>query len=462
MASPRRNPPADILAYLAQQLAAGQAECAPEAIATALDLPRSTLNYHLARMVREGVIYKRRGGPATRYALPGEADAGLPASPALPPGQPLPPPGKAFQFPPAQQPLIASLTAPIGTRQPVSYQRAFVEDYIPNQSALIPPATAQALFDKGRSQGQQPAGTYARKVLEQLLIDLAWHSSRLEGNRKTLLDTQALFERGRSPGDDADALMLLNHKDAIEFLVDEVPHYGIRDVVVCNIHSLLMNGLLHNPDALGKARSTVVTITDSVYVPLQVPSLLDELLATIVDKTCRIKNPVEAAFFLWVNIAYLQPFEDGNKRTSRLCANLPLLLQNCAPLSFMDVEQADYALAMLAIYEQQNVALAAELFEWTYRRSIDKYAAILEATSAPDPFRTQYRELLGEAVRQVVSGTAAVADLLPTLGIAPADLDRFAQLLREELQHLEIYNCARYRLGLALTDKWLAAGRPGL
>jgi Fic family protein len=119
------------------------------------------------------------------------------------------------------------------------------------------------------------------------------------------------------------------------------------------------------------------------------------MLANIVDKVCHIKNPIEAAFFLWVNLAYLQPFEDGNKRTSRLCANLPLLLQNCAPLSFMDVEKADYALAVLAVYEQQNVSLAVELFEWTYSRSIDKYAAILEAMGAPDPFRVKYRELLG-------------------------------------------------------------------
>lgn len=73
-----------------------------------------------------------------------------------------------------------------------------------------------------------------------------------------------------------------------------------------------------------------------------------------------------------MNIAYLQPFEDGNKRTSRPCANLPLLLQNCVPLSFLDVQQADYAQAMLAFYEQQDVSLAVELFEWTYRRSVHK------------------------------------------------------------------------------------------
>lgn len=459
MAATRRNLPAEILNYLGQALAAGQAECAPEAITAALTAPRSTVNYHLARMAAAGSIQKRHGGPATRYALPVQANTAV-ASPL--PGQTPLPTAKAFQFSTGRQALIAKLTAPIGIRQPLSYQRAFVADYIPNQSALIPPAKAQALFEQGRTQGQQPAGTYARKVLEQLLIDLAWHSSRLEGNRTSLLDTKALFERGRSAGDDEDALMLLNHKDAIEFLVDEVPHYGIRDVVVRNIQSLLMNGLLHNPDALGKARNTVVTITDSVYLPLQVPQQLDEMLSTIIDKACHIKNPIEAAFFLWVNIAYLQPFEDGNKRTSRLCANLPLLLQNCAPLSFMDVEQADYALAMLAIDEQQDVSLAVELFAWTYRRSIEKYAAILEAMGAPDPFRIQYRKLLGDAMQQVVVSAASVAQLVPTLDISPADQEKFTQLLREELRHLETYNCARYRLGIALTDKWIAAGRPGL
>jgi hypothetical protein len=205
MTSSRRKLPCEILEYLGQQLAAGQAEHSPEAITTALDAPRSTVNYHLVRMVAEGSIQKRYGGPATRYALPGLAAAVVPATP----------PGKAFQFSAGQQPLIEKLTAPIGTRKPLAYQRSFVEDYVPNQSALIPPAKAQELFEKGRTQGQQPAGTYARKVLEQLLIDLAWHSSRLEGNRKSLLDTKALFERGRSAEDDEDALMLLNHKDAI-------------------------------------------------------------------------------------------------------------------------------------------------------------------------------------------------------------------------------------------------------
>ncbi len=86
----------------------------------------------------------------------------------------------------------------------------------------------------------------------------------------------------------------------------------------------------------------------------------------------------------------------------------------------------------------------------------------LKRWAPPTPSVLIDRELLGDAVQQVVVSAAVVANLVPTLGIAPADQDKFAQLLREELQHLETYNCARYRLGLALTDKWIAAGRPGL
>lgn len=272
-------------AFLRQQVAEGQTEFAQNAITTALGARRSTVNRHLARMTAEQVIVKRHAGPATRYSLP-----------VAPPPRALA--GAGFQFSPDRRLLLEELAAPIGTRKPVSYRRAFVERYASNVSSLLAPALAETLFQQGRVRGRQPAGTYARKVLEQLLIDFAWHSSRLEGNSKSLLETRALFQRGRSPGDDEDALMLLNHKDAIEFLVEEVPHHGMKEVVIRNIQSGLMQVLLKDTDALGATRRTVVTISDSFYVPLQVPRVLDEMLALIVDKACQIRNPVEAAFFL--------------------------------------------------------------------------------------------------------------------------------------------------------------------
>ena len=77
-----------------------------------------------------------------------------------------------------------------------------------------------------------------------------------------------------------------------------------------------------------------------------------------------IKNPLETGFFLWVNLAYLQPFEAGNKRVSRLAANVPLMLYNQAPLSFLDVDREDYALAMMGVYESCDVSMAVDLFDW--------------------------------------------------------------------------------------------------
>ena len=361
---------------------------------------------------------------------------------------------------PASRALAAALSAPIGTRTPVAYQRRFVDRYVPNRSALLPVELAAQLLDAGRSREQQPAGTYARKVLEQLLIDLSWSSSRLEGNRKTLLDTRRLFEQGRSEADDRDATMLLNHKDAIEFIVDAVPVEGITVPVVRNVQSLLMRDLLPHPSDLGAIRRTIVSIQDSVYVPTQVPKLIEEMLALVVDKARRIRHPIEASFFLWIHIAYLQPFVDGNKRTSRLAANLPLMLSNCAPLSFLDVTQADDSFAMLGVYERLDPSLAVKLFAWTYRRSIDRYRAVLESMGAPDPLRARYREQLGEAVRRIVFHRETMARTLKAAAVAAQDRAAFRAMLAVELAHLEPYNCARYRLPIGSTQAWIAKGRP--
>jgi len=340
------------------------------------------------------------------------------------------------------------------------YQRRLLEDYVPNESALMPRELAAALAREGQMQGRQPAGTYARKVLESLLIDLSWSSSRLEGNRFTLLATEELFKRG-SEGGDSDAIMLLNHKRAIEFLVDAVPECGLTKPLICNLHSLLMADLLSDPNALGTIRTKVVNISDTVYVPSQVPDLLKEMLERIVSQARLIKNPVEAAFYLWVNLAYLQPFEDGDKRTSRLASNIPLLLYNCAPLSFLDVDTRDYAYAyaMLGVYEQLNMSLAIDLFTWTYRRSIKKYGVIAESLGIPNPFRFKYRTVLIEAVQLIVVHHCRVHEVMDRLQLPAEEQVKFQTVLDSELSALTPDNCARYFLAIHGTEAWIKQGR---
>lgn len=429
----------------------------PGSLEQALEASRPTINRALRDLLTQGLLEKLGDGRSTRYVATDAAKAlsGGPSAAPSPAG-----PG-VLRWSPATMPLIEALRAPLGTRTPVGYESGFVGSYIPNQSSLLPPQLATDLFNAGRSRDQLPAGTYLREVLEQLLIDLSWSSSRLEGNNKSLLDTKALFEHAEQEGPlDEDTVMLLNHKNAIEFMVDAVPTEGITVPVIVDLQAKLMKDLLKDSRDIGSIRQRVVNIDGSVYTPSNIPALLEETLKAIIDKARHIRNPVEAAFFLWVNVAYLQPFADGNKRTSRLSANMPLMLYNCAPLSFLDVERSDYATAMLGIYEQRNVAAAVELFEFIYRRSIQKYSVLRASVAVPNPLRIRYRQALNELMQFVVFYGRTLDDAISEVRIAEADLAALRVIANTELDQIEQYNCARYNLARGMTQRWIDAGRP--
>jgi fido (protein-threonine AMPylation protein) len=432
---------------------AGHLEVSSTDIVRVTGMSSASVRRYLDGLCATGRLTRSGLARATRYRLTlevapeRETTAGEPAS------------GEGPAWSPAAVEVARKLARPLAARDPVTYNHDFVGEYVPNETWLMPQALAEQLYRDGRLRGQQPAGTYARKVLEQLLIDLSWSSSRLEGNRYSLLATEELFRRGIAGGD-ADAVMLLNHKAAIEFLVDSVPTQGLAMAVVRNLHAVLMENLLADTEALGVIRKTLVNISDTVYVPTQVPAVLEQVLATILTKAQLIKNPVEAAFFLWVNLAYLQPFEDGNKRTSRLAANIPLMLYNCSPLSFLDVSSQDYARAMMGVYEFRDVSCAVDLFAWTYRRSMRKYVVVMESMGDPDPLRLRYREYLKEAIGRVVRDRQSVEAAIKELGLDEDQAPGFRAMLLDELGKLEIFNCARYRLTLAATEAWISANRP--
>ena len=445
----------NLLAVIRKLALAGQPRVSSGELAHLTGASLATVKRHLDKLVQARQLTRNGRARATRYAPAAsstrvEEPVGAYSASVASVSPPWSADGLA---------LLSALNQPLGARPPVTYRRAFVDDYIPNQTFLLKADLAHALAEEGRMQGQQPAGTYARKVLEQLLIDLSWSSSRLEGNTYSLLATAELFKEGATAGD-ADAVMLLNHKRAIEFMVDAVPEYGLTAAIVRNLHAVLMQDLLDETDALGKVRSKVVNIHGTAYIPTQIPSLLEEMFALVIDKARQIKNPLEAAFFLWVNLAYLQCFEDGNKRTSRLAANIPLMLYNCAPLSFLDVDRDDYALAMMGVYELLDVALAQDLFVWTYRRSLAKYNVILASLGAPNPLRLRYRESLIEAMQSVVGEGKSVEGTLSTLALPEQDTPLVRAMLIDELKKLEVHNCARYRLSMRAVGRWITQGRP--
>lgn len=436
-----------ILEFIEQQESRTQAGVSAGVIEAHVGRPRPTVNRVLVRLLNEGQITRQGGGRSIVYhrVVPLSQGHSL-SEPVLRATQSLA--------------VLEYLSLPLGARTPVTYQRKFVDDYEPNVSSLLPVSLALDLVQQGCSKDNLPAGTYARKVLEQLLIDLSWSSSRLEGNKKSLLDTYELFRKGHSGPLDQDTVMLLNHKAAIEFLVDAVPLEGITVPVIRNLQSILMRDLLADSSDLGAIRTKIVNIQDTVYTPNQAPAFLQEMLENIIAKSRFIKNPIESAFFLWVNLAYLQPFVDGNKRTSRLASNMPLLLSNCVPLSFLNVEQNDYAMAMLGVYERLDPSIAVDLFEHTYRRSIQTYQVVVESMQVPDPLRLRYREQLSEAISQVVYFGAPLEKAVSVEQVKTEDKAAFIELVRQELEVLEAFNCARYRLPTGKTQEWIAKGRP--
>ena len=185
-----------------------------------------------------------------------------------------------------------------------------------------------------------------------------------------------------------------------------------------------------------------------------------------------IEDPFEQAFFVMVHLPYLQPFDDVNKRVSRLAANIPFIRCNLAPLSFIDVPRRLYMEAVLGVYELNRTELLKDVFLWAYRRSASRYAAVRQSLGEPDPFRLRYRDALrhvvGEVVRGAMNRTAAFAHIAfwATENLPSGDRERFREVAESELLGLHDGNFARYRIRLsefaAWRECWNGGGREEL
>ncbi len=160
--------------------------------------------------------------------------------------------------------IKAYVSLPLGARKHVGYERRFLDAYIPNETSYLSSKEKALLRKVGTPNiGAQPAGTYAKQLLARLLIDLSWNSSRLEGNTYSLLDTKRLIDLGQEAEgkERQEAQMIINHKEAIEFLVDAAADISFNRYTLLNLHAILSNNLLSDSSASGRLRS----IPGSVY-----------------------------------------------------------------------------------------------------------------------------------------------------------------------------------------------------
>lgn len=461
---PKRIPEQELDAILAA-VAAHPAGVPVHAIREELpyELPPRTLQRRLALLVQQKRLVADGRGKGRRYRLP-PGDTVIRAKPAE--LAITAHPAQVEIYPPvsAEAKVIRdAVRAPIQNRQPVGYQRDFLDDYQPNVTFYLSAETRQRLLDMGRpANGERPAGTYARTIYSRLLIDLSWNSSRLEGNTYSLLETARLLELGEAAeGRDArEAQMILNHKAAIDLLVEQADEIGFNRYTIRNLHALLADNLLADPQAGGRLRRIPVAIDGTVYHPLETPQLIDECFDKILDTAAAIADPFEQAFFALVHLAYLQGFEDVNKRVSRLAANIPLIHGNLCPLSFVDVPERAYIDGVLGVYELNLVELLRDVFVWAYERSSRRYSAVRQSLGEPDPFRLRYRALVTELVAKVVrtamdrKAATALVRQRAAEQVSPADRARFVEVVETEIMSLHEGNIARYRLRPAEYQAW--------
>ena len=418
------------------------------------EIARRTAQRRIALLVTEGRVSSVGHGRARRYRLAGDARA-VDTTPdeAFPGSIPLSPDGRD---------VLAHVDRPLEARTPVGYQREFLDEYEPGRTWYLPAPLRRQLRRMGDTGGDGlPAGTYGRAVLDRLLIDLSWASSSLEGNTYSRLDTRRLIERGEAArGKDAvETQMILNHKAAIEMLVDNADTVGLDRYTLMNLHGALAENLLPNPADEGRLRLHSVEIVRSAYRPPTVPALIEEMFDLALEKARAIPDPFEQAFFAMVHLPYLQPFADVNKRTSRLLANLPLLRANLCPLTFLGVPVRAYNRATLGVYELTRVELLRDLFVWAYERSTQEYLVVKRELAEPDPLRLAYRGTVKRAVREIVSRPddeplAVIQEILADDVVPTAERDDVEALIVEELRRLHDGVLARYGLRASEFARW--------
>lgn len=360
--------------------------------------------------------------------------------------------------------LLKYVSQSLQARAPVGYNQDFLRSYEPNRTFYLTSTQRAELLKTGTAESKvRPAGTYARHILNRLLIDLSWNSSRLEGNTYSLLETKRLIELGESAiGKDAsEAQMILNHKGAIEYVIESAAEEKITPHDVCSIHALLSENLLGDPSASGRIRQFAVGVGGTTYMPLENPHVLKECFHLFVEKLNLIQDPFEQSLFSLVQLSYMQAFEDVNKRTARLMANIPLIKKNLKPLSFTDVDQEAYVKSLLGVYEENDVSLIRDLYLWAYTRSSQRYSAIQQAMGEPNLLKLKYRADIQDVIRTLILEKVAgpqvvhrIQKLIEAKNLPETDRAELFKLIEMEIISLHDGNIARFKIRPSEFQEW--------
>ena len=223
-----------------------------------------------------------------------------------------------------------------------------------------------------RKKVKKLSPTVLKKEFERLLIELSWKYSQIEGNTYSLLDTEVLIKENiEAQGHKKEeAIMILNHKKALEYIFENGNYF--KDLTLAKIeelHAILVDNL----SVTTGLRASPVGIVGTNYKPLFNQHQIREAMEKLVDKVNSTENIIEKALITVLMISYIQPFEDGNKRSGRILANAILYANNYCPLSYRSVKESEYKKAVIIFYENNSLDYFKKIFIEQFKFAIDKY-----------------------------------------------------------------------------------------
>ena len=411
-----------VLTYVSNHPACARSEIRRE---VAPDASTSTVWRALRRLVDAGKLEVVGEGRGTRYRVAG---------------------GEA---------VLAHLRTPVHLRSTARYRTEFAGRYQPNESRYLKDEDCAELVKAGTPVLDPlfiaDGVTYARRVLSELEVDMSWASSRMEGNNYDQLETQFLVRSGRTADGKSfdDAVMILNHRDAIRYVVENLADIEIGWPDLRNIHALLSRRLIRDRTMVGSLRRMPVGIGGSAYTPLEDRFALQAELDGLLAKAAQIADPFEQSFFLLVHIPYLQPFADVNKRTSRVASIIPLLKADLAPMSFLAIDDRDYIEGLLGVYELNDVSLLREAFVNGYAAAAWRYRHLRPEAITIKRVSVVYRRFTDRAVRRCILEWRAfepepVREMMEDADIPLADRDEVLDFVEESFRTLTPGNAILY------------------
>jgi hypothetical protein len=336
-----------------------------------------------------------------------------------------------------------------------SYQKNFIDNYIPNKTFFLSAKERSYLTKLLSLNSQIDLETFSIKLFERLLIDLSWGSSQLEGNTFSLLETEKLilFNESIEGKSSIDVQMILNHKEAIKFLILNRKSCEMNPYTVKSVHALLSENLILNIQSIGALRKIPVGINGTSYTPISVPQLLKEEFTIFLKKAREIQNPIEQSFFILIFLPYLQAFEDVNKRTSRICCNIPLIKNNLLPLSFKNIKRENYVAALIGIYENNNPQKMKDVFISAVEFSSHEYKNMVIQMPTPHLSLIKHRLFIKKIISNCVSNCVKLR-FEEMQAIPKNDRDVVFNHLQNELIHLHEGQLIRFDLTFRQFEKW--------